>query len=123
VIDLDGPAVMPDQLEHRGVGRGRRHRALVVRAVQPLLGRVGVTGPHAGGVRVAEGDQDAGVQGGGEREIGGGPARVGGRLGVEDGRQNTACTRKITRRRQSLRLRGEFGERRGHKPIVLTRIR
>jgi hypothetical protein len=91
-----------------------------VRAVQSFLGRVGVTGPQEGGVRVAEGDQDAGVQGGGEREIGGGPARIGGRLGAENGRQNTARAREITRGRQSLRLCGEFGERRGHKPIVLT---
>lgn len=83
VVDEGGPPVLPDAVQDGGVGGGGGDRALVTRAVQLLLGGVREGGPEAGGLRVAERDQDPGEQGRGDRELGGGTAGVGVR-GAQD---------------------------------------
>jgi hypothetical protein len=70
VVELGRPAVVAHPVQHRRVGGRRRDRAFVVRAVQAFLRGVGEAGPGAGRVRVAEGDQDPGVQGRGQRQVG-----------------------------------------------------
>ncbi len=87
VIDQGGPSVLPDAVQDRGVGGGRGDGALVARAVQLLLGGVGESGPEAGGLRVAERDQDPGEQGRGNGELGGGATGIGIR-GAQDVGEN-----------------------------------
>ncbi|MEU8656217.1 hypothetical protein [Actinoplanes philippinensis] len=113
VIDGGGPAVLADPLEHRRVHGRRGDGALVAGAVQAFLGGVGESGPEPRRLRVAEGDQDPGVQGGGDGEVGGGAAGIG-VGGPQDVGQDVPGAREITGRRQGLRLGGELSERRCH---------
>ena len=95
--------------------RGRGDRAFVVWAVEPVLGGVCEAGPEPGGVRVPQRDQDAGEQRGGVGEVGGGTLRVGVNR-VQRVGENGPGRHEVARRRQRLRLRGQFGERWGHVP-------